>query len=193
MRTSVLILIFYMFCGVNSFSQESIPTSLGNKKSMQAKSALYIEFLGNSATIFSFNYDRIIKEFADSSLNVTLGYGNYFGIDNRQGLNIPFSLNYTIGKTTNHHLELGLGGGFNYLLDDKASRMLLSSRIGYKYQRPQGGFYFRGAFTPIFPLFYFSYPEGYEPRTIFKNNDPSDLRDLDLFFHLIGLSFGVSF
>ena len=99
MRTSVLILIFYMFCGVNSFSQESIPTSLGNKKSMQAKSALYIEFLGNSATVFSINYDRIIKEYDDSYLNMTIGYGNYLGLDARTGFNIPFSINYTFGKT----------------------------------------------------------------------------------------------
>ena len=194
MRTSVLILIFYMFCGVNSFSQESIPTSLGNKKSMQAKSALYIEFLGNSATVFSINYDRIIKEYDDSYLNMTIGYGNYLGLDARTGFNIPFSINYTFGKTTNHHFELGLGGGLNFLTDDNSSRMLLSSRIGYKYQKPNGGFYIRTALTPIFPFFYFNYPEGRRPSTIFYDTEDSrSYRDLEFFLQLIGISIGYSF
>lgn len=194
MKIKLVVLSFYLICGISSFPQDNIRTSVEDKPRMQKKSAVYLEFLGNSATVFSINYDRIIKEFSDSYLNVTIGYGNYLGLDARTGFNIPFSLNYSFGKTTNHHFELGVGGGLNFLTDDDSSRMLLSSRVGYKYQRSRGGFYFRAAFTPSFPLFYFNYPEGQRPSTIFYDTDESrTYRDLEFFLHMIGISVGYSF
>lgn len=193
MKTKLLSLLLGLFCAISAFSQTDTSTVPTDRFVMQKKSALYVELLGNSATIFSINYDRILKEFKDAYLNMSIGFGNSFGLNEKKGFNVPFSINYTIGKNTNHHFEIGLGGGINYLKDDKATRMLLNGRVGYKYQRPQGGFFFRAAFTPITPLFYFNSPEGYIPDTLFNNNGTSGLRDLDLVFHAIGISFGRSF
>lgn len=74
---------------------------------------------------------------------------------------IPLEVTAFYGKS-NHHLELGFG--FTSLLDrtlDFDSETLeledkvvfgaaIPVRIGYRYQKPEGGFFFRVGYTPFF-------------------------------------------
>lgn len=109
-----LTIFLCLICVTNMFSQiDTIITA--DEYIMKKKSAVYIEVLGNSATGFSVNYDRIIKEYKNGFLNTTIGYGNYLFVgEPGGGFNIPFSLNYTFFRSAkNVHLELGLGSGIN--------------------------------------------------------------------------------
>lgn len=136
---------------VLSSVMKSAKGSYNNKFS--SKSAIYFEILGNSVSGFSINYDRIIKEYRDGYINITSG----FGFGSKRNFNIPLSINYTVlFPPSNHHLEFGVGTGINFIEKDSIqnTRLLLTGRVGYKYQRPEGGFYLRAGFTPVVPLYY---------------------------------------
>jgi hypothetical protein len=73
---------------------------------------------------------------------------------------IPLELSGLIGNG-NHHLELGLGVTphlatsleFNPETSELEDKVVFGSliplRIGYRYQKPEGGFFFRVGYTPI--------------------------------------------
>lgn len=162
---------------------------LGQSVSFNKANSFYIEFLGHSATSFSVNYERGFYENNKSYISGWLGLGLYNlplqFIDDREGFNIPFGLNSTWGKS-NHHMEFGIGSGINHGRSiEKPSplffRMLFSMRVGYRFQKPSGGFLFRAGITPTFPAYYF-----------YDNRDGL-LEDLDLIFHLVGISVGYTF
>ncbi|MEQ8469700.1 MAG: hypothetical protein RIC35_00865 [Marinoscillum sp.] len=151
--------------------------------------SMYVEVLGQSATVFSVNYSRVI--FANDNCYVTgnVGFGSYrFPLqidDNRRGFNIPVGVSSSFGKQSNHFV-VGLGLGLNMAQEIESYepeflRFLLTYRVGYKYQRPSGGFFFCVDFTPTFPTHYF-----YDHRNGF-------LEDLDLIAHLVGFSLGYTF
>lgn len=102
------------------------------------KNAFYIELFGSSASIFSMNYDRIIKQFKNGYFNASIGFTPVSYLE--KGHNIPLSLNYTIGKG-NKHFEMGVGLGLNRAFDEEKDidyqRILGNIRLGYKYQ-PRG-------------------------------------------------------
>lgn len=159
------------------------------------KSSVFIELLGNSVGLIGINYDRIITEYDNSYLNVTAGISPFIGVGSSyKYISIPVSINYTSFKRSSSHLELGVGLAYSYYKDEESNRnccereqMLFISRIGYKYQRPQGGFNFKIGLTPTFPLY------------IMKDrNDNTDLlyeviKDIEMYLHFIGLALGYTF
>ncbi len=191
MRKIAICLIFLFILNV-SYAQDTT-------KILGRGAAVYFEILGNSATVFSINANYIVKEFKDSYLDVSIGYGRYLGYD-INGFNIPFGINYTTDKMKSHHMEFGVGFGLNHQISKKTynnevadfeeMRMLSNIRIGYKFQKPGNNFYFRAGFTPIAPLFYFYHKEKGEYTNPKEDNF---LKDLDLSFHCIGISVGFSF
>ncbi len=175
--TAIFIFLSVLVCGFNTYGQTE---NLLNRQSV------FIEFLGHSATMWSINYERVIKENENSFISVNIGYGPYFIADpGSSGFNIPISVNPIFSKK-NHHLEMGIGTGINYFrrVDNYTSdflRILFTLRIGYRYQEPTGGILFRAGITPIIPAYYF-----YENRSEF-------LKDIDLLAHLVGFSAGYTF
>ena len=96
----------------------------------------------------------------------SVNYEHYFS-KNTQGLNaqigvgfapkslitIPVSLNYVIGKRK-HHLEVGAGityiNGVLLVEDVKIEPDVIEHfNILYKYQKPDGKFFFKTGFTPF--------------------------------------------
>ena len=79
--------------------------------------------------------------------SLDFGDGIYFGI--------PVSYNWLTGKKS-HHLELGVG--LTALLvnpnSDMASEFYtyLTPKIGYRFQRPNGGLFFRATAAPMIDL-----------------------------------------
>lgn len=129
------------------------------------KNTVYTEFLGTSATVASIHYDRIIKKFKKSYFDLGLGLG-YFppvGAATYPNYGIAGSFNWTTG-INNNHFEVGIGltysSGFlqeTHGSDHKTMEALMSSfRIGYKYQKPEGGIFFRVGLTPLVKLKEFS-------------------------------------
>jgi hypothetical protein len=110
------------------------------------RNSLYLELAGN-AGYYSINYDIIFYQ-----------KGN-FKIDWRNGFSLlpiinlpiffPFEVNTLFGKSK-HHLECGLGYTPVIFLGetDKKYRDIFLFRLGYRYQKPEGGFLFRMGFTP---------------------------------------------
>lgn len=151
---------------------------------MRKKNATYVEFFGNSASFYSFNYDRIIKQYKMGYFNTSIGFSpvRYYG----KGFHIPVSINYSYGEK-NGHLEAGFGLGLTRNIQEEEIfsylRLLANIRLGYKYQKASGGFFFKAAFTPIVPIYYF---QGGLPK--------GSLADLELIvFNPFSICLGFSF
>lgn len=121
------------------------------------RNAAYFE-LGGSAVGASFNYERRLTDewFGRAGLSWVTGDS---GDDTDTTFLVPLTVSSVNRPASNHHLELGGGvtliagdrqdlwGAFDD--DEKVSTALLTGIVGYRFQRPAGGFQFRAAFTPL--------------------------------------------
>lgn len=121
------------------------------------KNATYLEIWGNAVNCnYSINYERIILSRGYNKLALRIGFAerNEFDL-----IDFPILLNYFIGHF--NHFEIGGGvyleTGMNKLTNkfDEINYIPTTS-IGYRYQKPNGKFLFRIAYTPTF----------YQPSTI---------------------------
>lgn len=133
------------------------------------RNAFYAEFGGNSGP-YAINYSRIIHQKEKLKLNLSAGFSmlpnkiDFQSITNRKWLPVmPLEFSAFWGKS-NHHLELGIGitsyldRGLALDLDtyEVSDKVVFSAfiplRIGYRYQKPGGGFFYRVAYTPLIDL-----------------------------------------
>ncbi len=144
---------------ISTFAQSEIET-------FTAKKAVYLE-VGGSSGIYAINYSKIFHQKGKLKLNSSAGFSMW-----RNKMNdfktiwlpvVPLEVSALYGKS-NHYLELGFG--FTTFLDrtlDFDSETLeledkvvfgaaIPLRIGYRYQKPEGGFFFRVGYTPFFTL-----------------------------------------
>ena len=155
------ILITALFCGLigNSFGQS-------DNNEFGSKNSIYIEFIGEATPPFSIHYDRVIQNYNSFFLSINTGFG-YF--PSKEGfkeslIGIPISLSCNIGKNKNY-LEIACGFTYNSgfiqkteMLNNEGSSTTIKSsilgslRLGYRYQKPDGGFFFKLGLTPIFEL-----------------------------------------
>jgi len=119
-----------------------------SSKANTASSGLYIEVIGQSCSYLSINYDLIFSITTSMKHRIAIRAGLGHSIFWHS---IPFTVSYVTGR--NHNLELGVGlvhvGGHGWD-GDYFKWTALTALIGYRYQRPQGGFVFRIGFTPLF-------------------------------------------
>lgn len=121
------------------------------------RNAGYIE-LGGSAIGASFNYERRLTEKWLGRAGLSWVTGDS-GDDTDTTFLVPLTVSTLSRPASNHHLELGGGitviagdrqdlwGAFDD--DEKVSTALLTGIVGYRYQKPAGGFQFRAVFTPL--------------------------------------------
>jgi hypothetical protein len=154
-----------------------------------AKNAIYLE-LGGSSGRYAVNYSKIFHQKGKLKLNASAGFSMW-----RDQLNdfktiwlpvIPLEVSALYGKS-NHHLEMGFGvtSFLGRTLDFNSETLELEDkvvfgafipvRIGYRYQKPEGGFFFRFGYTPIID---------FPPRTG---------GNWSLYPYWAGVSFGKSF
>lgn len=129
-----------------------------------ARNAVYLEF-GGSSGIYAINYSKIFHQKGKLKLNASAGFSMLPNekIDSKTIWlpAIPLEITALFGKSS-HHLEMGFG--FTSYLD-KTTAMdsetfelsdkvvfgaVIPVRIGYRYQKPEGGFFFRVGYTPLF-------------------------------------------
>ena len=108
--------------------------------------SVYLE-IGGSSLFYSLNYDYTLR--ITNELNLAVGSGFAYSprsIADYQGYAfvIAPACNLLLGKSS-HHVETGLA----LLSFGPVESTTLSARIGYRYQRPSGGFLFRIGDTPI--------------------------------------------
>ncbi len=103
--------MLFVFSPVFLFSQSNDFNDLSHRRN-----SLYLEFLGNSPTSFSLNYERILtdsyNEYASKlrkdHVALRLGFGYFPVNDNWKDFAIPFELLLVFGSKR-HHFEMGLG------------------------------------------------------------------------------------
>ena len=125
-----------------------------------ARHAAYGEILGN-ALLFSANYERRFTERLAGRVGLSvLPFEDEDG-DTDTVLVVPLMLNAITHPRANHHFETGIGlliaGGERLEFtglgdegDETFSTAAGTATIGYRYQRPGGGFIFRVGLTPVF-------------------------------------------
>jgi hypothetical protein len=140
------------------------------------RNTIYIE-IGGQGIIGSLNYDKLfrVKKKVKTSFSCGLTtFGNYTANNYDEYWGIPLSYNFLFGKR-NSHLELGIGftvfaevyldeytyvttpyplsptyfQGHGFYTNQVDFATYLTPKIGYRFQKPNGGFFFRVAFTPL--------------------------------------------
>lgn len=169
--------------------------SQDTEKIIIKNNTFYTEILGISGSVFSFNYDRILTKDNNFFLDLTMGVGYLPSIkDWNPVYGIPVSLNISSGHNY-HHFEFGIGltynsgnvqnqkitesfgGSINSNITYESLRAFWCSiRLGYKYQKPTGGLFFRVGFTPFIKL---------KTYSTYETND--------IILPLIGLGIGYTF
>ncbi|MEM8488309.1 MAG: hypothetical protein AAF564_22360 [Bacteroidota bacterium] len=130
-----------------------LPTHAQDGAPPPPKNSLYLE-LGGNALAYSINYDRIIGD--DFSVRAGIGF---FSTDLDEGgsssiAGIPVMANYLLGSG-NSRLELGAGilivtGSFDVAgASDSGAGVAGTGTFAYRFQKPEGGVFFKGGFTPI--------------------------------------------
>jgi len=145
MSVRFLILLLSIFLFLNSFSQDKLIK----------KNTVSVELAG-SGLFYSINYDRliVINEKIRFSATTSLWYlpriERLSDFQSFAGANLSF--NTLFGKQT-HFAELGFG--FSYInMRQENGKMYHTTyiplRIGYRYQKDEGGLFGRVSFMPLF-------------------------------------------
>jgi hypothetical protein len=127
----------------------------------RAPQALFTE-LGGAGLLLSLNYDSRFSKRVDG-LGFRVGVGYSFTND-PSFFTVPIGLNYLLGRNGNY-FEVGAGVTYvglssnngdafvsigNNDLNNKTSFLFETISFGYRRQPINGGFNFRGGFTPVF-------------------------------------------
>jgi hypothetical protein len=148
-----IFLLFIITIFINSFSYAQNQTIEPPQRDQVKKNSVYIEGLGSAGAIYNLSYDRIVYQEEQNKFTIAMGmqflsHSPYN--DNDWIGSISPQINYLQG--IKHHLELGIG--FTYLAS--MSNVFIREgiwgvplRIGYRYQRDEGGLFLKIAYTPI--------------------------------------------
>jgi hypothetical protein len=136
--------------GINSSKEKR-----NNNANPLARNAIYIEIFGSSGAYYNVGYDRLLVRKDKMSFRGIVGFQyNYLdgGIPDEGGFSFAPQMSFLYGNK--HHLELGVG-----LIYQLGTFTNGTFRVGYRFQKPAGGFLFKVGFTPIyFPKGFFGSP-----------------------------------
>jgi hypothetical protein len=118
---------------------------------------VYLE-LGGPSSFLTANVEHVIWKLPRWYVNGRVGYG-YAMINGYERSGIPIGINF-FRFQGNHHLEIS--GGISYIEGIKRyssagenywNRALYGyAAVGYRFQRPQGGMFFRAQWHPLFQI-----------------------------------------
>ena len=130
-----------------------------------AKNLMFAEFLGNSGA-YALNYGRIFFQKERLKISANAGFSLLYKSEDEplhSGYLVPAfipEISAFFGKSK-HHLEFGIGFNAarqkNYSFDEDFPNNIkeqvywsksIIPRIGYRYQKPEGGLFFRAGYTP---------------------------------------------
>ncbi len=153
-----------IFLSVFTIRGQKINTDDSLKVSFK-KNSVYLE-LGGTGGVYSICYDRLfdIKEKKKNSFSIGLSYLQ--GVIYEKDLRI-FALPFSRNTIYFRYLEIGLGITPTLIAEIKPAYqhgsvvgsyteleplLFLSPKLGFRYQKNDGGFFFRAALTPMFSL-----------------------------------------
>jgi hypothetical protein len=118
---------------------------------------VYLE-LGGACSLLSMNVEHVVFKLPRWYVNARVGYG-YAVINGFERSGTPVGVNI-FKFTGNHHPEIG--AGISYIegieryragSDTRWNRGLYAyAALGYRFQRPQGGMFFKALWNPLFQL-----------------------------------------
>ena len=122
--------------------------------------AVYGEAFGN-ALLYSVNYERRLNDRVIGRIGLSVApFEDDEGGETETVVLVPLMVSSISHPRSNHHFEAGIGlliaGGERVELadfgddDESFSTAVGTATIGYRYQRPGGGFVFRAGLTPLF-------------------------------------------
>jgi len=151
----LLVLVFVLSISIEAGAQTEPET-------ITAKNAVYLE-VGGSSGIYAINYSKIFHQKGKLKLNASAGFSLLpHRLDSKTTWLpvVPLEISALYGKS-NHHLEIGMGVT-SYLtrslafdsetletIDKVVFGAMMPLRVGYRYQKPEGGFFFRVGYTPF--------------------------------------------
>lgn len=159
-KSSLLLVLVFAFAISFGATAQTEP------ETFTAKKAVYLE-VGGSSGIYAVNYSKIFHQKGKFKLNASAGFSMWPNekIDSKTIWLpvIPIEVSAFYGKS-NHHLEMGFG--FTSYLDkttaidfetfELSDKVVFGAfiplRVGYRYQKPEGGFFFRIGYTPLFDV-----------------------------------------
>ena len=124
-----------------------------------ARNAVYVELLGNGL-FYSVNYDRLLTPKVAGRVGLMFATAEDDEGDSGTFAIVPLMGSYLWGDG-NSHFETGIGlavatanfdfeGGFDLDESGSTTGVYGTGVLGYRYQRPGGGFLFRVGLTPVF-------------------------------------------
>jgi hypothetical protein len=134
----ILLVCFLLIAAACSAQRDSSETT--------AKNSFHLELFGSSYYFYNLTYERILLNGTKGKLSSGLGFQLFPAIPGSDGDIFSFTpqVNYFFG--VKHHFETGIG--VCYFLNNEEIAVPL--RVGYRFQKPEGGFLFKFALTPTF-------------------------------------------
>jgi len=176
--------LFIMFCSLTVNAQVNTSDSTATSDNTANKyNSVFVE-LGGNGLYYTVNYDRLFKfsDYIYISRRVGLHYSNNLLGNNYRFIGIPLEISGLIPISDRHFLEIGAGITILNRLKNSDNHnetlAILALRAGFRYQRPNGGFFFKAGFTPLYN-FYVDHPL---PNTNYFS-----------WFFLPGIAFGYTF
>lgn len=181
MKKYIIVLASLLYSSV-IFSQDQNPADYRfiNPNSVQLEA-------GGHGLFYSLNYERVLINRNRFKTTAQLGVSYYPASTGVRDVWLPVSINEIV-SFGNHHLEIGLGMvPIREALRDSENIAtewywsgMVSGRIGYRYQKPDGQFLLRAGFTPLAEV------NGLDPTIRF-------IRKRIEFHPLAGISVGYAF
>jgi hypothetical protein len=136
------------------------------------RNTVYVEAFGQGL-YNSLNYDRLIHTDRKIVHSISAGI-TYLPLSYLEAYGVPVSYNWVFGKS-NHHLELGIGfaamfikqkeinvtygfensdgtySSVSFIGEQTTMFNYITPKIGYRFQKASGGFFYRATLNPILP------------------------------------------
>lgn len=111
----------------------------------RSKNSVYFELLGSAGYLYNISYDRIILSKQRNNITAGMGiqYSPEFDLSRDMILSISPQINYMYG--IKYHIEAGVGSFYDFYNKDFA----IILRYGYRFQKPEGGMFYKIGFTPL--------------------------------------------
>ena len=133
-------IIFLFSFVLNAFGQsDSAETKIN------ARNSVFIEILGSAGYLYNITYDRVVYSRKQNHISTGLGiqYLPSSDLSADDIFSISPQINYFRG--TKHHFETGLAVAYDFNSGDLA----IPIRIGYRFQKPDGGLFYKVGLTPL--------------------------------------------
>ena len=167
MKKIISIICCLLFCCSVCFAQDVVIQDSAKNRKIVIQHTLFAELLGSSVFFYNITYDCLFAFTKEHKIAIAAGfqYPSFFDVSYHT-FGGSIQVNYLYG-VKNHHLEIGTG--ITTLDFIKWNDIYIPIRMGYRYQRNNGGFFWKVAFTPTVSLFGFGPSGGVAIGYTFKN------------------------